>query len=1062
MTGVMPAIAAAPSEPILPASWKDILRIPGQVEEIDLDSVISGFFPGDAEFSKTVVDCVDKILSTGDVHKWAEFKRLDAHAAKHQRIASDYLLNLTWMLIDRLCSLSGEKFCVQFRDIVYDRIENFHNQCKDEIPQSVSRHKARHEFLHSYNVKSYRSILSVLGTVLLKADLTTAQELAKRIASNHNHWFNFVHIIEFTKSMIDARDESDLVVSLGPALCALAAGMCGTRLGMDPSGPSLIDATGVQLPVWVGATLIDLLELATRRRVDSSVANAALNALASLNYGVQPGLARMVLNRIIGNLNDIADLALGEELLNCLICMMRFVEVSEYHLVELETASSRILKLALSSAKKTQRFKTLCLKWLRVVCYGPILSGQDVAASSGVLFCWRALLSLDSPVFAFLIECLEPAAEYSPETSLTCSAAVELIRLLMQRDALAVSVMPKNELIPIANLLVKPTKTAGKQSACPLATILLCAFKLRRCRKACAYILHQAVVRVPTSVRQVLYGTDYEDSCFSKESLSENLARVLLDSAWETEVDVYSSLKDIDVIDFEALNLAESVSLSNLSTVTLLSLNSVLETLWLYKLGCWCELNDAPAVIKDRIEYWLIHDNIVSLSSELGGSVFHLMSARMLGLVALYESSGGLTAELLGLVETSTGVVNNDLEKTLQCIDALFLLLDAPPADAPGSMADIEYLYALRVVSQTMDESMNRQVIVRFIQYRWVHRFSILRLLIDSIRDQKSHDEIPILTTVLQVTELLKVIGVELEVASRLVDTDADHVRNMKDFGQAFIVSDLARGRSCFVQVIEAAFRELQVSRLLPKDLSFILPELKDPRLESLNSNEDVLNFVAVSGLVDAVVSVVVSWASLSNESERFEVLSFMIESVNLIDCSDLARQILMRQFVAKLYAVISSAALSGTMLAFNLRTLTMLLDQLSCSKNLLTRSGIMEALAYACIPFVGSAEIWMIEREPVMARRLTEAILEFSLDVVESGDKQDASKVMLPLTVLYSLLSTRQSFSLIEITQDLTGDRYKPQIAKLVSSHVPTVVQLVKEILDVVAKEILYKELAI
>jgi hypothetical protein len=77
------------------------------------------------------------------------------------------------------------------------------------------------------------------------------------------------------------------------------------------------------------------------------------------------------------------------------------------------------------------------------------------------------------------------------------------------------------------------------------------------------------------------------------------------------------------------------------------------------------------------------------------------------------------------------------LEKSIQAIDALFLILDEPPP-CNGTVSDLEYLYALRVASQAIDESVNRRVILGFIQYRWSNRFSILRLLLDSIRDVTS------------------------------------------------------------------------------------------------------------------------------------------------------------------------------------------------------------------------------------------------------------------------------------------------------------------------------------
>ena len=1073
--GALPDATPIPPTSSTPSTaWRDILRVPGRIDQVDLESVISSFFPGDAEFAKTIVETIDAVMTSGDVHRWAELKRLDAHAAKHQRIATDHLLNLTSLLITRVCSLSGETHCGRFRDIVYDRIENFHNQCKDEIPQSVARHKARFEYLHSYNVKSYTSILSLVGTVLLKADLATASELAKRIASNHNHWFNFLHLVEFLKSLIEglARDAPtavELSTAVAPAMCLVISGICGIRLGMSPdTPPSLLDTTGVATPVWVGSTLIDLLEVSVKigAKIRSGIVASALNALATLSYANQPGLGRMVLNRVIAlapELVDGSDPHGSEEMVNFLICVVKYVHVSEWHSLEIEFATKFIFShFILPSAAVTSatsatspsvaavspRLKALCLKWLRIMCYGPVVSTDTTRAASGSLLAWRALLSLDSPVFDFLVSCL--ADENATEA--TTLNAVELLRVIMQRDSLVVALFPKNELVPSVSLMVKP-----RGSIAPIALVLMKAFKLRRCRKACCYILHQCVLRSPGATRQVLYGADYEESKLEAKSITENLARVLLDSNWEAEVDMYAQLGSIGDIDFEALNLAESKTLSNFSTVTLSACNSVLETDWLFKLETWCEASDSPSAVNDRMEYWLVHDNFLSLSSDVQ-SVYHAFSARLLALLVLYESSSVFTAELLGLVETATGIINNDLEKELVAIDAVFLLLDAPPDDTQGSMADLEYLYALRVVAQSIDDPANRGVLMGFIQYRWVNRFSILRSLMS-----QSHEEVlPMMTALSQVTELLRVVAVELLVASQLVESDAEHVRNMRDFGSALIVADVARGRSAFVELIQTALTGLPVKHLVPRDTQFVLPELKDPRLDSTaaEKNEEILNYTTLTGLVDAVVAVLIEWAALTNESERVEVVSFLIESVDLLPEDEFYKFSIFAKVMPKLFSILQGG-LAGPLLAFNLRTLKSFIREFDRSKNLRTRSGIIEAICYTAYPFVGSVEIWMIEKDAALCRKLIAAVFAFTFDVVESNGKLPLTSVTLPLTLVASLLATRQTFTAVEIVKELTTDRYRNQIAKVLATPGP-VRDLIERVLDVVEKEVLFKELAI
>lgn len=1024
------------------ATWKEVLRVPGKVEEVDLDAVIGDLFAGDLEFVSCVVGRIDKILSSGDMHEWAELKRLDAHAAKHQRIATDHLLNLVCLLINRLCCL--QDFGSKFKDILLDRIEHFHNQCRDEVPQSVSRHKARFEYLHPYNVRSYSSIMGLAGTLLVKADEETASELAKRIASNHNHWFNLGHIVEFLKSLIDVVGNGDsaglateILSALGPSICLVISGMCGIRLGVSPDCPALLSQTGVTTPVWLGCVVMDLLDV-SRRIVNGkteSIISACLSALASMNLGIQPGLARSVLNKVIAMLPDFAG---DEEAVNCLICAIRYVDVSEWHLIELEFASKNIVhQVVLPNA--SERFKTLALKWLRIMCYGPLTSAK---ASLGALYCWKALLELDSPVFDLVAASLAPA-DFTRETSLTCLNALELVRLLLQRDLMALAVFPKKELVPVMELLVTSKKVEGR-SVTPLAAILTKAFKLRRARKACCYILQQAVVRNATAVEQVVYGPLDE----ATGVVTENIARVLLDSGWEEEVDSTRCLEELDLIDFAALNREENRGLCSYSVSTLTSINCVLETEFFFKLETICEHSDAPLLVNDRIEYWLMPDSLLISLVPATKSVYHCVSARLVALLAIFESSGTLTSQLLGLVETATGVVNNDLTKDLVAIDALFLLLDSPVGGATSDLiSNLEYLYALRVVAQCVDEPVNRGAMLRFIQFRWVNRFTILRSLIDAVS----------LVQLMQVSSLLRVVGVELMVASQLIDTDAEHVRNMRDFGSAFFSSDLARGRSCFVELMQTAFATLSVETCVPTKIVFSLGELKDPRLDKdcMDENSEILNHRALVELVDSITATVVEYSQLISESERIETVSFLIESVDLSRTSEFSKWCLFTKFIRNLYSL-----LSGSSLAFNLRTLKVLLEEQARCKNLLTRTGIIEAICYAVTPFVGSPDIWMIEQDSLVCKTLIDCILTFTLDMSES-DMVQSESVPLALTVLESLLATRQGFASVDIVRELLRDKFSQPITKLQTQPGP-VCEILNRLLDVVDKESLFKELAI
>ena len=1021
--------------------WKEVLNTPS----LELESAIAGFFPGDAEYSKTVVDTMESVLSSGDVHRWAELKRLDAHAAKHQRIAADYILNTTSLLINRVCLLGGEKYCKQFRDIVYDRIENFHNQCRDgdSVPQSISRVRAKHEMLHSYNVKSYASILSLVGTLLTRSDEATAAELGKRIVSNHNHWFNFGHLLDFLKSIVSSQ-ERDLLVALGPSICLTVSGICGIRLGTSPKCGALIDLTpGVSVSVWT--ILLEMLEVGARTVPATArpvVASAALNALASLNFSLSVGLARTIINRVVSLLPQLG--GCEEEILNFLLCASRYVDTKERQHIEYEFACRYLItQIGSSSRSKSERCRVLLLKWLRFMCC-------SVSTCAGSVLCFKALLGLDSNLFGFVIDCLVGSA--SPES---IHAGIELIRLLLQRDS-----------VSVANILLTPRQVVSISiPVAPLAVVLMNAFNLRRTRKACSYILHQCVIRNPGGTRQVLFGTDYRDAennFLRPQAVTQNIARALLDSEWETEMDLVASsiLRDFSLVDFEALNQTESVgNLGNWSNATLVSLNSVLEAEWMFGLESDYECADDPKQIANRLEYWLVSEsNILALTPEIQ-SVYHCVSARLMTLLAIFEASGSLAAELLGLVETSVGVLNNDLEKEIVAIDALFLLVNNLPEEtSTAEIADLEFLFGVKIVAQLSDESVNRQAMLRFIQYRWPNRYAILRSLLSGEDWYAAKVEI--------IVQLLKVVGIELLVASQVIDSDAEHVRNMRDFGESFLVSEVNRGRSSLMEYVFKAFTALEIKSLIPQDETFFVPDLTDPRRSdktvAVGLNEEIMNHTVLASLSEAVVSMVVHWSLLTNEVERSEVVSFLIESIET-EGNEFWKQNIYSKIVPKLYSILQGG--SSNLLAFNLRTLKKFVSQLELSKNIVTRTGIVESICLSLTPFVASAEIWMIERDHELARQVVDGLMGYSFEVIESNGRVRMEAIALPLTVLRAVLATRQSFAIVEIVKDMSIDRFRSQIEKTLAStddKMASAKELVAAVIDIVEKEVLFKELAI
>jgi hypothetical protein len=313
-----------------------------------------------------------------------------------------------------------------------------------------------------------------------------------------------------------------------------------------------------------------------------------------------------------------------------------------------------------------------------------------------------------------------------------------------------------------------------------------------------------------------------------------------------------------------------------------------------------------------------------------------------------------------------------------------------------------------------------------------------------------------------QLAQLLHVTGVELLVAYQLVDSDAEHVRNMRDFGAKFLLSDVIRGHSRFVDMLLHAFTSLPVDKVIQRDLKFFIPSLVDPRLagDRRGGNEEVVHWTVLTALVDSVVSVIVHWAAIANQDDKTQVVPFIIEAITDPQEGEFWDLCVYTHIVPKLYALVEG---TGSLLAFNLRTLRAFVSKMSTCKNAVTKTGIVECICFALTPFVASAEIWMIENDRDLCAHVVDALLGFVFDVLEHRNVS-VDTVVLPLTVLGALLATRHSFTAIEIVKDMTLDRYRHQFEKILSQDTDARVpkQLVSNLIDIVEKEILFQELAI
>ena len=1067
------ALAGGASEPSsVPSSakWRLVLESSPDTR-IDLESAIGSFFVGDNEFTKAVVDTIEKIMESGDMHKWAELKRLDTHAAKHQRIASDHLLNITCLLINRVCCLDGSNSCDLYRDIVYDRIENFHNQCRDEIPQSVSRFRAKFEYLHPYNVKSYQSILQLVGTYILKANLELANELGKRIASNHNHWFNFIHMIEFVRSLVDGINHPvavDLLLVLGPEFLRIISGLCGMRLGYPSSTVTILESSGVSLSPslvadgWIGSLLIDIIDVCRRSshlsrspQMFSSLISSCLNTLASLDTCLdRPLILNTIISMIpelVSSIDSIDQIAC--EFINFSLCFLIKCSIeSDWEKINLESANQFILRLSITLRhSKNERLFALILKWVRAMVLGPL-------THPGVMYVWKSLLALDSPVMEFVVDCIAPVTVvqasgevgnssdgkpkkiYTVERAITCYNAIEVVRAILVRDF----VVPPHQGTSGFDAL-----SITRNRPCGLLLIATEAFQLRRCRKICAYILHQCVIRNAKLVHQVLFETGDENAI----GITENLARMMLDTKFEEEMDLFSLMDEMTEIDFDHLNNCESCNLDNFSLHSLISVNSLLESQFYYKLESYVERVDCPIKVNDRLEHWLVHNNPLAAVSNFSGVVYHAVSGRLMALALLYESSGFMTSSLLGLVETSIGVMNNDLHKELVGIDALFLLLNLSPPQESFD-AQFEYLMALRVVNELLDNTENRNAVLRFIQYRWEHRFAIMQEMLNS--------EGAGLVQILVMTEFYKIASVELLVANQLVDTDAQHVANMREFGNALIVSDVSRGKFRILDfVVEATVNDEDLIVPSPKTAPF---EIRDPRLVSANdgkslSNLTIMKSQGVIDLVDSFVAVISQWSETFSDKQN--VIQNMLESVAIDSSSLFFKFCWYSRIVPKLLLLSGGGIDGGNSLAFNLRMLKSLVAEFPATDDASTKAGLVEAIALCLVGFSASTEVWMIDKDAVLLRSIVEIVFSFSHEMTRNQNRlvDHKNSVLLAMNVLLSFVATDRPDR-----RNIAVDVVKNSLVNKPFSKIsdPDLASLITELNNLVDNDILFRELGI
>jgi hypothetical protein len=427
------------------------------------------------------------------------------------------------------------------------------------------------------------------------------------------------------------------------------------------------------------------------------------------------------------------------------------------------------------------------------------------------------------------------------------------------------------------------------------------SFKFRQCAKEVCFILQQAIVRDPRAVHQVIYGSGTDT-----DVVTECLARTLLDPKFEEEV----KLENCEFVQ----NEKNSDNFLNFSKITKISLNQ------------FSEISNFNKLLKLNENNFKIHpENPVTISRTR--SVYQKTTARLMALFTLLTAPDDLAARLLGFVETSIGVLSNDLKEQLVAADALFCLVDSPP---PGTVVsesnEIEFLFLLKNIYKLINSELNQKVVIQYILYRWPTRFSTIQsLMLAEPTELKA----------LQLSELFNLFASELTISG----SNPEHLKILEEFIEIFLINEISKGESGILEII-TKYSKFQNFENLKKSIFNFLILIKN------NKNEINCNLI----------------------ENLFGTLKHHHELMNL----------LLPDFVPNLLLAVDQ---SKPNLSFSLRCikhLIRLFDSIEFEPHSEeTESGIVQSLAVCVYPFIeAESEIWMISKNS----KLIEIFFNFSI----------------------------------------------------------------------------------
>ncbi|CAL1135520.1 unnamed protein product [Cladocopium goreaui] len=355
---------------------------------------------------------------------------------------------------------------------------------------------ARHD-----NTMLYAEILDLIATICSRGSLQNASLVCQKLLSHSNQWFNWSFLLDtlMQQARTPAQHGGGTSFSADAvtvALCHLVSGACGSRLlvvqpTVQPIAQSLNSgmASSMGDPWGRAENTANILVELLSTHPEPAVKAACLGALGNLDLP-PPQVSRMILSSVLAAVPSLVpfleqpkscDGAVAIELLACALRFLQAVPINKgrygldlqpfTHVVIHQVILKTLSEPSAFSSARYWRLAALSLRWLRLVLRGPLpLSGSSAlnmlivrpysdcdataaevaarcAAGNATAYAFRCLLSLDSPIFARVLNLTllqgrsmdglanrrKGGAAY-PYMEQCVSYGLDVVRILLQRD----------------------------------------------------------------------------------------------------------------------------------------------------------------------------------------------------------------------------------------------------------------------------------------------------------------------------------------------------------------------------------------------------------------------------------------------------------------------------------------------------------------------------------------------------------------------------------------------------------------------------------------------------